>query len=133
MTTSRPASGGGERVEYPEETLLYRRQFVLGPAFIERLASWQRYHLRDWCLMAHPELPVTVRRGGKASMMLLGYIMDPSRPERGDEETLDDLLAAGPLQSIITRTAGLGGRWILIHDDSATLALLTDATGMRQV
>ena len=41
------------------EKLLYRRQYILGPYFIEKLASWKRINIcKSICLTVHPELEV---------------------------------------------------------------------------
>lgn len=121
---------------FDADKLLYRRQFVLGPRFLTSLPSWKRIRLRDGiCISAHPDLDTwQVAREGR-SITLLGYILDPNRPDDHDSAILDNLLtdlvdgAGSWMKSLET----LGGRWILIVDDGEEVRLLNDPIGTRQV
>ena len=68
-----------------EPTLLYRRQFILGPSFIEALVSWTRIRITDTLkLSAHPDLPVHRVSSGETSITLVGYMLDPVQPDHDD-------------------------------------------------
>ena len=123
---------------YPEEKLLFRRQFILGPRFLESLPGWKRVEVRESIrATVHPDLPVTKISEGPRSLTLLGFLLDPSDPEAGDGAILSRLLQrlAGTSQSnaLVDLTYDLGGRWILIADDGASVRLLHDAMGLRTV
>jgi hypothetical protein len=65
---------------------------------------------------------------------LLGYILDPGRPERTSEAVLAAILdrltgGADPFSP----TFGLGGRWILILSDGTSTTIFTDPCGLRQL
>ena len=72
------------------ENLRFRNQFVLGPHYVEALADWQRVDVPpSICLMAHPDLNVyQVRYAGK-SLTLVGFILDPDKPQSGDAEIIE--------------------------------------------
>jgi hypothetical protein len=75
------------------ENLLFRRQFILGPHFIEDFPSWKRIKVRDnICLTVHPDLNrrQTVYRA--KSITLLGYILDPNDPLSQDQDIIDSLV-----------------------------------------
>src|SRR4051812_2766642 len=78
----------------PNDDLLYRRQFILGPRFVDFLpASWTRLQVREGlCLSAHPELHAITAVRGSRSLTLLGYIIDPDNPDLDEANTLKRLL-----------------------------------------
>jgi hypothetical protein len=125
-------------MRYDAEKLLFRRQFVLGPRFVEERTAWQRLRVRDTLyLTVHPDLNTCQVADGARSVTLLGYVLDPDHPQADDRDILHGLLreldAQGGLDHLIERTFTLGGRWILIVDDGSAVRLLNDPMGLRQV
>ncbi|HEX7797939.1 MAG TPA: hypothetical protein VF456_26435 [Vicinamibacterales bacterium] len=120
-----------------EPTLLYRRQFILGPSYIEAFVSWTRIRISDSLkLSAHPDLPVHRASSGNASITLVGYMLDGTQPEQDDPSIVAELmgaLARGGFDAVVAATEPLGGRWVLIVDDGAAVRLFTDPMGFRQV
>jgi hypothetical protein len=91
--------------------LLFRRQFILGPRFIDAFPAWQRVTVgRDLYLQAHLDLELTQVRRADTELTLLGYMLDPFR-----------------------ETAWYGGRWALIVDDGQETILFNDPSGLRSV
>jgi len=124
--------------KYDLAKLLFRRQFILGPYYIESLPAWKRFSIRnDICLTVHPDLPVCQVKQENKSITLLGYVLDPYNPQYYDLDILNVLLNKFCLQdnlkSLIQHTYTYGGRWILIVDDGTETILFNDATGYRQV
>ncbi len=121
-------------VRYPEEVLLYRRQFVVGPCFLDSFPSWKRLRIgARFCLTAHPDLSTCQVSEGDRSITLLGYILDPDHWQLDDEQILRSLLhelAAGRLVPALSR---LGGRWVIIADSPGETLVFNDAFGLRQV
>src|SRR5262249_404951 len=130
-----------QRPHGPEATepfrLLYRRQFILGPSYVEDLLSWTRVRISDSLkLSAHPDLPVSRITAGNTSITLLGYLLDPAHPDADDDAIVTQLMAAlshRGFDAVLAATDSLGGRWVLIVDDGATVRLFTDPMGLRQV
>jgi len=125
------------RARYDKERLLFRRQFVLGPRFIEDFQNWTRLSVRPAInITLHPDLPAYQARRGSMSITLLGYILDPYRPRESDAQIVNRLLASlqvkGVAETVIESTYPLGGRWILVVDDGSTVLLFTDPVGYRQ-
>lgn len=123
---------------YDRSRLLYRRQFVLGPRFAEQLAGWKRITVTsNLNLTVHPDLQAQQVALDNNKITLLGYILDPNRPEATDAEILKDLLfklnTCDDLDDSFKWTDDFGGRWILIVDDGKEIRLFNDATGLRQV
>ena len=123
---------------FDRSRLLYRRQFVLGPRLAEQLAGWKRLTVRsNLYLTVHPDLQTQQVALDNNKITLLGYILDPNRPEANDLDVLKDLLlklrTCGDLDDFFRYTYDFGGRWILIVDNGKELRLFNDATGLRQV
>jgi hypothetical protein len=126
------------RETYPREILLFRRQFVMGPRFVEQLPSWKRIKIREGqYVTAHPHLQTYQVNLENKGITLLGYILDPNNPCASDAEVIDRLLgelsACDGLDKFLRCTYELGGRWILIVDDGNEISLFTDPMGLRQV
>jgi hypothetical protein len=117
------------------DNLRYHNQFVLGPSYIEELADWQRFEvIPSIHLMAHPALNTYQARNAGRSLTLVGYILDPDRPQSSDADIIETLiLKLTDFESFIARTHNYGGRWILVVNDGRKIALLNDAVGLRQV
>ena len=120
----------------PEERLLFRRQFILGPAFVEDFSGWRRIEIREHLrVTAHPDLPVTSARSGACSVTLLGYMLDPQNPSSTDREivarVLEGLRRSLAGERVPEATESLGGRWVLVVDDGARVLLFQDPMGLR--
>jgi hypothetical protein len=117
-----------------EPALLYRRQFVIGPRFVDGFPAWQRLTIAGrFCVTAHPDLSTCQVSDGQSSITLLGYVLDPEHWKMSDDEILASLLrelATGRLVSALSR---LGGRWVIVADTPRETLVFNDAFGMRQV
>jgi len=127
-----------ERTGYDQERLLFRRQFVLGPRFLDGFPSWTRIDLRAGLhLTVHPDLPTSRASGAHDSITLLGYILDPHHPVDRDADIIQRLLhhleEGGTRESLIRLTYPLAGRWILLVMAGQEHWLFHDACGHRQV
>jgi hypothetical protein len=123
---------------YDRKRLLFRRQFVLGPRFVEEFTWWKRIPVRsDLFLTVHPDLQTHQVAQANKRITLLGYILDPNRPEANNGDILKHLLlklrTCGNLDDFFKYTYDFGGRWILLVDNGKEMRLFNDATGLRQV
>jgi len=133
------------RLSYRELTdehygrLLYRRQFVLGPRAAPRAPGWRTTAVptggpRDLVLATHPDLGVARADQGGVHVTLIGYALDPDRPELTDSALVSDLAAALTHPADAARlTERWTGRWALMVTRDGTGVAFTDAGGMRQV
>jgi len=128
-------SGGSASLDGPTARLLYRRQFFLGPEYIEHLPAWTRNEISPGLrLSTHPDLQVTHMESGGRSLTLLGYILDPTEPNATNAQIIDRLiLSFVEIENVVALTASLGGRWIIIARDGQQAVIFNDAAGQRQI
>lgn len=114
-----------------------RNQFILGPRISDRYKYWHQKRIGDsFYLSTHPDLQLCQSVDGERSLTLLGFILDPDKPQQSNSIITDQLMKyfeRGFSQLLIDGTEKLGGRWIIIAKDSAEIRLFTDAVGLRQV
>ena len=124
--------------KYDVDKLLFRRQFIIGPRFVEPSSGWRRTKIRDELLLtSHTDLPVYQVSVDHRSLTLLGFILDPNNPEATDSEIIENLFGElkdhDGLEKLFEYTYIFGGRWILIADDNKEIRLFNDAVGYRQI
>jgi hypothetical protein len=127
--------GGEAGASSPLAHLRFRRQFLLGPAALADVPGWRAVEVGGGLrLVAHPDLPVTRVASGERCLVLLGFLLDPDRPEATDAELLAGLLErSGEAGDLWPATHRLGGRWALVAHDGAGTTLLHDPGAQRQV
>lgn len=111
-----------------------RRQFVLGPRFLDYEGWRQLRPFDEFCLTVHPDLQVTVAEGQGNTAVLLGYAIDPSRTSASDDDILQGLVEK-PLtvERVVAALDPLGGRFVLLVKSPEGRWLFHDACGLRQV
>lgn len=115
---------------------MFRRQFVLGPRYVDKLPFWRRIKInQSLYLTSHPELEVSRVNKDGVSIVLLGYILDLNNPSFTNEDILRDLIEkqGSSINGILNCVGSYGGRWIIILDTGTKVVLFNDATGLRQV
>jgi len=124
--------------KYPEEFLLFRRQFVLGPRFVKGHPGWKRVEVTpNLRVTAHPDLPIARAHKDGMSVTLMGYMLDPADPWAADADIIHRLSlhldSVRSREEFIRLTYPFGGRWILLVDDGREPWLFNDPCGYRQV
>lgn len=116
------------------DTRLFANQFLIAPSIVDGLAGWKRLSIRtDIVVNHHPDLNAVQVRGGKATLTLLGYILDPENPWADDETILRSLLERfASIDALTGATSGYGGRWLIIACLGQHAWIFNDALGLRQ-
>lgn len=119
---------------FPAEKYLYRRQYVMAPEPVRPYGNWETREVsRDLILSHHPDLEVTVVDGGRARLVLLGHILDPSHPRRSNRQILASLARNEEFESVLAGSAAFGGRWAIVWVGANGVRAFHDATGARQI
>ncbi|MBJ90323.1 MAG: hypothetical protein CMO98_10745 [Woeseia sp.] len=111
-----------------------RAQFTIGPEYFNG-DQWKKLVLSgELKLSVEKDLELTQIEAPHATLTLLGYILDWSKPDASNKDILSSLLhEAKTFDECISNTSELGGRWILIYDNSEDIILFHDMGGLRQV
>lgn len=110
-----------------------RRQFVLGPSYMD-YEGWSRCEFdKDYLLTVHPDLHVYTAETDQAKALMLGYSIDPFKKESSEEEIIKRFLDIESIGDITDKLKTLSGRFILIIKSNENLWLFHDAVALRQV
>ncbi|MFV2069974.1 MAG: hypothetical protein ACC645_23655, partial [Pirellulales bacterium] len=113
----------------------YRRQFLLGPHYLESLPCWTRTRLdRERYVTSHPDLEVTHRRDGCSAITLLGDLIDPRDPHADNRSLVDRLvrqLKSTGIDGVLREIDRLGGRWVIIAQQVGQCEVFHDLAGSR--
>lgn len=117
------------------DKLLFRRQFVLSPAPLRDLSSWQQLEIGgQFSLQAHPDLEVLQLAGNGIELTLLGYLIDPHNSDLDNYAIIEKLIeTVREPEGIFEKTERYGGRWILIFHQNNETILFNDPAGCRQI
>lgn len=111
---------------------IHCRQFVLGPQAAEARNMVERETGGGLVLSAHSSLMTCRVERVEIRLVLIGHILDPQHPERGDTEVLehiaDDAADFDSLEAVLARH---GGRWLLWVLRGRTVRLYPDAAGTK--
>ena len=110
-------------------------QFILGSRFVDSLVGWQQVDVSDSLkLTLHPEVTVEQKSDGTKSITLIGYILDPQKPESSNADIINNLLKNFfAIEDLANQTAKYAGRWIIIAQVDGQSGLFNDALGLRQI
>jgi hypothetical protein len=111
-----------------------RRQFVLGPEYLDYF-GWKKIKITEGLhLTVHPDLSVTSAAKDDRTATLLGYVIDAYSPGKGNEEILRGFIEQPiSLENIFPILERLCGRFVLIITGPDISVLFHDACGLRQV
>lgn len=125
----------GRPYEDVEQELLYCRQFILGPSFVEVMPGWKYIDIdADLKLSIHPEVDVEQVCEAGRKLTLIGTLLDSTAPAKSNREILLDLVdKAQAFESLVRESGRFGGRWVLLAFFGDSKYLLNDAIGLRQV
>lgn len=118
------------------EHLLFRRQFLMTPDKCGTLEHWHHRPLGKFHIYAHPDVELNIVDGNhaKPSMALVGYIIDPDHPARGNVDILTDMRnSVHSVGQICEYLYDLSGRFVLIVDSPDDILIFHDPSGFRSV
>lgn len=99
--------------------------------------SWNNYQIRSvtntWNLYTHPDLEITVCENASFTLILLGYLLDPSETDSGNPEILNSLATRKEFDAVVEATHLLNGRFLLFYKSKEIFKIINDASGFRQL
>jgi hypothetical protein len=124
----------GAAADVSAEPSPHRNQFALGRG-VSAPKGWASLDLGVFGTLAtHPSLSVTQAQGHGQQLVLVGDVFDWQRPSESNQGLLARLATENRTKDeLLTATAELGGRWVLLRICANEGALFHDATGLRAV
>jgi hypothetical protein len=117
--------------------LLFRRQFVFSNKDISGFESWRKdiftYQHTNWNLLHHEDLEFLRKKGRYFEIALLGYMLDPEKPDFSNSNILDTLLEYNSFPDLLKGIEKYNGRYALICFDENNIRFVNDLTGFREV
>jgi len=118
-----------------KDKLLFRRQYVLGPRFVEDLISWKKIKVNSSIfLTVHPDLQAEQAVYNDNSITLLGYILDPYEPLLSNFDIINRIIRQiSSADDVFNHVDSMGGRFVIVLNYDNNLRIFSDAAGLRQV
>jgi len=115
--------------------LLLRRQFILGPHFVEDVPGWKKIkHDDSLFLTVHPELEITQASSGGSSITMLGFILDPFNPQATNMDICSKLInQVDPGDDVFQRVEHMGGRYVIVLSAHNDTKIFNDAMGQKTI
>jgi hypothetical protein len=114
--------------------LLFRRQFLVTRTSIVPPGPWKHLELDRYQLYTHPDLLVNTVADAKRTLVLLGEIMDPRKPEFSNAAILAEILEhARTLEEMILWLKQYAGGYVLLYRDENQCVAIPDALALREV
>ncbi|MFE4470074.1 hypothetical protein ACFRFH_14775 [Leifsonia sp. NPDC056824] len=106
---------------------------MLTPSRNVDLPGWNTLEVGDHRLYAHPDLAVSVHDDADSPvrLLLLGFAIDPARPELDDAALLEELAASWRGDVSNWSAVGLAGRFVLVVFTADDILFLADPCGLR--
>jgi len=121
-------------MENAHNHLCFRRQFLLTNSIVPELNNWQHRQVGNAHLFAHPDLEMTAKEGPSVLIVLLGYIFDPSHPEKRNADIISDVYSkVSRYKDFISAIKPYTGRYALIYRDKSSFLILHDPYGVREI
>jgi len=111
-----------------------RRQYLLGPKYLD-YEGWNRIDINEKSLLTiHPDLTTTIVENGNNKVVLLGYAIDPFNPELINSEILQRFVDGYiSLDNVVCGLEKLSGRFVLIVKCCEGMWLFPDPCALRQI
>ena len=122
------------RIDY--DKLMFRRQFLLTSRNCSSLDHWQHGSLNHYRLYVHRDLELNIVEGEnqRTKAALIGYMIDPLRPDRSNGEIINDIIrTTETVESLSKYLYSISGRFVLIIVTEDDIYVFHDPCGLRSV
>jgi hypothetical protein len=116
------------------DRFLYRRQYVIGPCYIESFENWVFDKVGDFLISAHPDLELSIIRKNNIELALLGFMFDYKKYKASNFDILNEIYQNYiETKNIYRATEQYSGRWLLVFTSKTESLVLNDPCGLRQI
>ncbi|MHB8404786.1 MAG: hypothetical protein ACYDCJ_05110 [Gammaproteobacteria bacterium] len=112
--------------------LLFRRQFLVGPAPFYLQNSWRVTKFAELYVSTHPDLEINTYSAGQTDILCLGHVLDPNNILLDNKDVLKLLIdQVITFDNFEVRISSLGGRWVIFVKIGNEIRLYPDAAGTK--
>jgi len=98
------------------------------------IADSEREKFLNFEVLYDQKLSCTVASNREANTLLLGYILDPLKPELNNEQIITSLSESSDnIDTLIKNLQKYSGRYVLLYSNGKNFIALSDAFGLRQI
>lgn len=117
------------------DNLIFNRQFIMGGKLTERLEGWNEYEVcKGIYVTSHPNLEIEIDRNMNQTVIMIGYILDPKKPEYTNKMIVRELNHnSNDFFEFKKNTYSLSGRWVLIYVKENEIKILNDPNSLRSI
>lgn len=117
-----------------DDRLLYRRQYVIGPKYIDKFENWKFEKVGDYFLSVHPDLELSIVRKNNIELALLGFMFDYKKYNASNDDILNEIYDTyQKTNDIFSALEQYSGRWILLFASKTKSLVLNDPCSLRQI
>lgn len=115
--------------------LYFRRQFILGSDYISTFEDWNKLKISEKLyLSSQKDLEVTHVNLKDRSLTLIGFIIDPFRPNDSNFDIVKRIIeSSNCFEDILSNSYPYSGRWVMVYNSDSESKVFHDPCGMRQV
>ena len=116
------------------ELTKYKRQYLISSSPIKKLSSWTHSTFNEYHIYVEKSLEFTKCENKDIKASLLGYWINPEKPDLSNKEILDNLIdSCNSLNELFEFVYNLSGRFVLVYSLKNETYILSDASGFRCV
>ncbi len=119
-----------------KERLHYRRQFLVGRKGMQHPQGWPCLELSDGktLVYSHPDLEINSSEHDGLNIVLLGYLFDPSAPDKNNGEILADIInGSADFPGFLEVIKTYAGQYVFLYLGKDGLKVVPDPLALREV
>ncbi len=114
--------------------MIYRNQYIVVPKNVPIDSSLNSTFFDDSVIYSHHDLNVSTFRNGATQIALIGYIINPLKPQYSNEDIVAELGSKClSVEDFLRDIQIFSGRYVLLYKNSSSFIVVGDACHLRQI
>lgn len=113
---------------------MYKNQYFISNFKLDNYNGLKSTTFNNLHIYSHQLLNVSTARNLFSEILLLGYIIDPLKPEENNDDIVKNLAeTCNSKESLFKRLQSLSGRYVLLYKNEADFIALNDVCALKQL
>ena len=113
---------------------MYKNQYFISNFKLANYYGLKMATFSNLYIYSHPSLNISTERGLFSEVLLLGYIIDPLKPEENNDDIVKNLAeTCNSKESLFKRLQSLSGRYVLLYKNESDFIALNDVCALKQL